>query len=48
MLNDDSDKNYYEIPGHILIIPYESIINLNFSYYRFKELNGEIIPELVQ
>ncbi len=53
MMNDDDKKNYYDIPGHILIIPYKSIINLNFSYYRLREIEGnedeiEIIPELVK
>ncbi len=28
------DSNSINIPGHILILPYKSIINLNFSYYK--------------
>ena len=31
-------NRYYDIPGHILIIPYEKIVNLNFSYYKIQEL----------
>jgi hypothetical protein len=29
-----SKSKYYEIPGHILILKYSEIINLNFSYYK--------------
>lgn len=44
---------YYNIPGHILVIPYSSIINLNFSYYKFVEITGnddevEIGIELIE
>jgi len=38
-LKDDSkteskQDKYYTIRGHILVIPYDKIINLNFSYYK--------------
>lgn len=27
-------KNYYKIPGHLLILKYSEILNLNFTYYK--------------
>lgn len=53
MMKDDEHKNYYDIPGHVMVIPFETVINLNFSYYKFTEIEGnddviEIIPELVK
>ncbi|MCG8813980.1 hypothetical protein G1K66_12015 [Tenacibaculum finnmarkense] len=53
MMKDDAEKKYYEIPGHIMVIPFETVINLNFSYYKLTEIEGndnavEIIPELVK
>jgi hypothetical protein len=53
-LKDDFKKeglnvdNYYKIPGHILIIKYSEILNLNFSYYKLEfNKNNELIPVLV-
>jgi hypothetical protein len=48
MLKDDEAKKYYNIPGHIMVIPAKSIINLNFSYYKFVEIEGKIGVELVK
>ncbi|UCS94375.1 hypothetical protein KZP23_04935 [Echinicola marina] len=42
------DHKYYEIPGHILILKYSEIINLNFSYYKVIEENGSYNIELVK
>ena len=39
-LKNDSTKNkdpYYNIPGHIFIIPFVKILNLNFTFYSLKE-----------
>jgi hypothetical protein len=35
------DSPYYSIPGHILILPYSSILNLNITYYRIEELSDQ-------
>ncbi|ALU74991.1 hypothetical protein [Tenacibaculum finnmarkense] len=43
----NQNNPYYQIPGHILVIPYEKIININFSYYRFIEIDNGIGFELV-
>jgi hypothetical protein len=53
MMKDDIDKKYYEIPGHIMVLPFETIINLNFSYYKLTEIERnenliEITPVLVK
>ncbi|MFW6275478.1 MAG: hypothetical protein ACOC2M_02475 [bacterium] len=37
----ETANRYYEVPGHILIIPYEKIVNLNFSYYKIQELEKD-------
>lgn len=37
-LSDDQKKDYYVIPGHIMIIPYSTIININFSFYKLEEV----------
>ncbi len=48
---DYSNKKskYYHIPGHLLVLKYSEIINLNFSYYKlnFNE-NNKLIPVLIE
>lgn len=46
----DGRSKYYKIPGHILVIKYSEIINLNFSYYKmnYDEINAKYDIELVQ
>lgn len=42
------NSNSINIPGHILILPYKSIINLNFSYYKLvKDSDGSLDVQLV-
>ena len=36
---------YYDVPGHLFVIPYSRIVNVNFSYYTLQEL-GEGVHEL--
>ena len=38
--NNQEEETYYKIPGHISVIPYSTILNLNFSYYKFVEIEG--------
>ncbi len=45
--NEKDNKEYYEIPGHILIIPYSSITNINMSFYKLNEISEDkyqIVP----
>jgi hypothetical protein len=39
--NDNLDilleRNNYEIPGHILVLPYQHIVNMNLSYYKLSK-----------
>ena len=37
------ENNYYDIPGHILILPYDRVLNLNFTYYKLNELDDDTI-----
>ncbi|MCF6353481.1 MAG: hypothetical protein L3J06_10765 [Cyclobacteriaceae bacterium] len=46
-ISEDKRKESYSIPGHILIIPNESIINVNFSYYKLEENKDEYIVKMV-
>lgn len=43
---ETSDK-YYVIPGHILILKYSEILNLNFSYYKIIMENEALNVEMV-
>ncbi len=46
LLNDSVDtifnhkERHYKIPGHILVIPANNIININITYYKFVQMNG--------
>ena len=35
----DNSKNFYPIDGHIVLLKYSEIINLNFSYYKLEEVD---------
>lgn len=52
LINDTSEQifnpkdRHYKIPGHILVIPAQNIINLNITYYKFVQMqgnNGEVV-----
>ena len=51
-LQDDySNKKskYYHIPGHILVLKYSEIINLNFSYYKLDiTQDNKVVPVLIE
>ena len=33
---------YYSVPGHLFVIPFNKVLNLNVTFYKFVELeNGE-------
>jgi hypothetical protein len=34
------NDSHYKIPGHVLVIPYTSIINLNLTFYKFVEIDN--------
>ncbi|EOZ96164.1 hypothetical protein A33Q_2757 [Indibacter alkaliphilus LW1] len=46
----ESKSKYYQIPGHILVMKYSEIINLNFSYYKliYDEKESKYDLELVK
>jgi hypothetical protein len=44
---EDNIEHYYPIDGHILVLKYENIMNLNFSYYKLTENDDGIMPRLV-
>lgn len=41
------EDQYYEIPGHILVIRNDQLININFTYYKLKAENEMYSIELV-
>lgn len=46
---EKNPNRYYNIPGHILVLKYEEILNLNFSYYKLRtDEHGTLLPELVR
>ncbi len=48
--NDASESNNHSqpIPGHILVLPNDSIVNMNISFYKLKELDeGQLQVVLV-
>jgi len=50
LLKDDNSSDKYDIPGHIIIIPYSSIKNINLTFLKLdiEEINGnELQVELV-
>jgi hypothetical protein len=40
---ESASNGYYYIPGHILILPYEKILNFNISYYKIEKLAEEML-----
>lgn len=48
-LENINNPEPYNIPGHILLLPYSKILNLNFTYYKVIELsNGEFDVQEVE
>ncbi len=45
--SDNSDK-YYPIYGHILVIKYSELKNLNFAYLRLQQNDDQLTPRMVQ
>ena len=43
----DNVDSYYPISGHLLILKYSEIKNLNFSYYKLEEENGDYYTKLL-
>ena len=43
----DNTDLYYPISGHMLILKYSEIKNLNFSYYKLQEENGSFSTKLL-
>lgn len=49
--DDSSDKKlkYYAIPGHVIILKYSEIINLNFSYFKLDVTeDNKLLPVLIK
>lgn len=46
--NLSNNNKYYSIPGHVLVIPNNQILNLNFSYYQFAEDDNGLNLKLVK
>ena len=44
----DNSSKYYPISGHILILKYVEIKNLNFTYFTLELENDQYIPRLVE
>ena len=45
----DNSSKYYPITGHILVLKYAELKNLNFTYYTLDfDKNEELIPRLVK
>lgn len=45
--SDNSDK-YYPIDGHILLIKYSEVKNLNFAYFKLEQKDEVLTPKLVE
>lgn len=50
--SENENKNidpYYHIPGHVLVIKYAHVLNLNFSYYKLiRDEKNNVSPVLVE
>lgn len=44
----DNSHEYYPITGHILVLKYSTLKNLNFSYYTLDSKNSAYIPRMVE
>ncbi|MDE3743999.1 hypothetical protein [Maribacter polysaccharolyticus] len=44
----DNSSNYYPIMGHILLLKYSEMKNLNFSYYRLDQTADVLRPRMVE
>ncbi|MEM9326159.1 MAG: hypothetical protein AAGA85_10905 [Bacteroidota bacterium] len=39
------ESNYYKIPGHLFVVPFSKVINVNFTYYALEDLgDGRFKP----
>lgn len=46
--NSNNLDQYYPIDGHILLIKYSEMKNLNFSYLKLEQTGEELTPKLVE